>query len=425
MSTLRFTRLPERGDAVLGDLTTGKPVFLKADSFAALSDIDLTLYEIIGVVAGREGDKVLVAYKDNAAKKWSERYSYKLTMTAGATSGTLTIRQASDSWAAGHDYTISGLTAFVDDAEGRATLVEELNAYFAENAPFTAALQDWVAEVVGSEVHLHFAFTDYRQASGNTASSGFAITANLAPDIPARGGIYRRSGAAGSEGAISNWARALSYFRQDISSVTYNPTSNVTSVKVNYPICLPGYLGQSSYRKDGDTQLDYCAFLRGVYGDGEQGWLKFMASFIPVKGTDYAAFSLKTGKDVTRILSTKTYTSQAQQTAAIAFPAANYCAGVGTTVMPRGSWYLPCVKELMQVLEGIQYNVVNDRKADILNATLQKLGATAISNGSHFWSASRGSAGNALNSVGTGGYFYNGYFCGASVCVPVSLIQLA
>ena len=70
MSTLRFTRLPERGDAVLGDLTTGKPVFLKADSFAALSDIDLTLYEIIGVVAGREGDKVLVEQRPKKKHCW-------------------------------------------------------------------------------------------------------------------------------------------------------------------------------------------------------------------------------------------------------------------------------------------------------------------------------------------------------------------
>lgn len=419
MSKIQFTRIPNRGDAVLGDLNTGKVVFLRQDSFSSAADIDGTRYEIIGVVAKREGKKVLIVYKTNASRVWSKRYSHKLTVTAGATSGTLSIRQSSDSWAANHTYEISWTNAYVDDAEHRAEVVEALNTYFAANSPFKGAEQDWVAEVVGSEIHVHYSYTSWRQANYNAGTSGFALTANLLPEIPAIANILRRHGGTGGEGVISNWYCALAYFEGDNSSTTYNPNSDVTSVKRTYPICLPGYLGTSTY------QSDHCAALRAVYGEGREGWLKFMASCLPVVPSDWGNMGMDFGMKWTKIMAAKRFTSQALTNEPLC-PAAYYCFNTpNVQALPAGKWYMPTVKEVYDILDGVVYGTVNDRNADILNATLNKLGASAISNGAYVWSSSRCFGSNAWSAAGGGGFFYGYGMYSSYLAVPVSLYELA
>ena len=373
MSNLRFTLLPKRGDAVLGDLQTKQLVFLKEDSFSALSDIDQSKYEIIGVVYKRVGNKVKYLNIANASKKWAERWPLKLTVAANATSGVLSIRESSDSWAANHDYTITWTNAFVDVETSGAEVVAALNAYFAANSPFKGTEQDWYAVIEDGNIIVHCAFTDYRQ-SYNTGKSGFTAAANLVPEIPALANMLRRNGATGGEGAISNWYRALAYFRADNSSTTYNPNTDVTSVKRGYPICLPGYLGTSQY------QSDHCAALRAIYGEGEAGWLKFMESCLPVEDTDWGNMGMDIGKEYTKIMVSKTYVSQAHAEPTPVCPAADYCYNIEHQTTSKGTFYLPSPKELYEVLDGIQYGTNGSRNADVVNKTLNKLNGSAISN---------------------------------------------
>ena len=417
---LKFTRLPKRGDAVLGELATGNVLFVQQDSFAAASDIDATLYEIIGVVANREGKKVLIVYKENAYRKWADRYSYKLSVTGGATSGTLSVREASDSWAANHTYTISWTNAFADDATHRAEVIEALNTYFAANAPFTAATQDWVAEEVNNEIHVHFLYSAWQQSSYNSASAGFGLTANLLPEIPSVANMVRKHGGTGGEGAISNWYRALAYFEPDNSSTTYNPSSDVTDIKRTYPLCLPAYLGTSTY------QSDHCALLRATYGEGREGWLKFMASCLPVVPTDWGNMGMDYGMKYTKIMAGKTYTSQAHTDATPLCPAAYYCyEQPNVRALPKGNWYMPTTKELNDILDGIVYGTINNRNADVLNATLAKLGASAISNGAGIWASLRYNAGSAWLAYGGIGFWGNGIMGSGYLAVPVSLYTLS
>ena len=300
MSNLRFTLLPKRGDAVLGDLQTKQLVFLKEDSFSALSDIDQSKYEIIGVVYKRVGNKVKYLNIANASKQWACRWPLKLTVSVGATSGKLSIRESSDSWAANHEYTISWTNAFVDVETSGAEVVAALNDYFAANSPFKGTEQDWYAKIENGDIVVDCAFTAWQQVY-NSANTGFTAASALLTEIPSLANMLRRSGATGGEGAISNWYRALAYFRADNSSTTYNPNTDVTSVKRGYPICLPGYLGTSQY------QSDHCAALRAVYGEGEAGWLKFMESCLPVEDTDWGNMGMDIGKEYTRIMVSKTY----------------------------------------------------------------------------------------------------------------------
>jgi hypothetical protein len=417
MSNLRFTLLPKRGDAVLGDLQTEQLVFLKEDSFSALSDIDQSKYEIIGVVYKRVGNKVKYLNIANASKKWAERWPLKLTVAANATSGVLSIRESSDSWAANHDYTITWTNAFVDVETSGAEVVAALNDYFAANSPFKGTEQDWYAVIEDGNIIVHCAFTDYRQ-SNNTGKSGFTAAANLVPEIPVLANMLRRSGATGGEGAISNWYRALAYFRADNSSTSYNPSTDVTSVKRGNPICLPGYLGTSQY------QSDHCAALRAVYGEGEAGWLKFMESCLPVEDTDWGNMGMDIGKEYTRIMVSKTYVSQAHPTPTPVCPAADYCYNIEHQATPKGTFYLPSPKELYEILDGIQYGTNGSRNADVVNKTLNKLNGSAISNGSSCWSAGRYSSSNAWGADGVVGFFGSGYMYGSNLVVPVSLFTL-
>lgn len=420
MKKLNFTRLPERGDAVLGELSTGKVLFLRQDSFSSVSDIDASKYEIIGAVAKRDGKNVLIVYKENAARKWADRYSYKLTVTAGATSGKLSVREASDSWAANHEYTISWTNEFADDATHRAEVIAALNAYFAANAPFSSSTQDWVAEEVNNEIHVHFAYTAWQQSSYDSASAGFGLTANLLPEIPSVANMRRKHGGNGGEGAISNWYRALAYFEADNSSTTYNPSSDVTSIKRDYPVCLPAYLGTSTY------QSDHCALLRETYGEGREGWLKFMASCLPVVPTDWGNMGMDFGMKYTNIMAAKMYTSQAKSNPTPLCPAAYYCRQQpNVQALPKAKWYMPTTKEVYDILDGIVYGTIDNRNADALNMTLNKLGATAIANSSIVWSSLRCDSYVAWRAGGSGGFFGNGGMYISYLAIPVSLYELA
>lgn len=363
--------------------------------------------------------KIAIVYKENASKQWSAIYSFKLTgytLDGTARQGTLNVRDAS-AWGTGVNYTISY------NASTATELVSQLNSYFKSNAPFTT--QHWRADADSEgNITLSFLFSDYRQAS-NSGSSGFALTANLLPEIPASTGMLRYNGQRSGEGCISNWDRAIRYFTSDLNNATYNPTSPVTSPKRSYPICLPGYLGTSEY-----SGGDQCAALRAIYGEGEAGWLKFMASFLPVKPSLYGPMGDKAtygdSKRNTGLMVGVTFTKQDGTTIA-AHPAADYCGSITMNheLLKKGQWFLPDVDVLTGILKTIKYNTTNDRNADPVNRALYAIGGTAISNGSYIWSSSRYYAGNAWCAYGNPGYLGNGFLYSSYLAVPVALLDVS
>jgi hypothetical protein len=415
---IQFVSVPKRGDAVLGRKADGKVLFVNHEALnTAIDTIDTDVYEKIGFVIRRTGKDVLIAYYQNSSKKWSDRYSFKLTgytLDGTARTGTLSIREASNSWASGVDYVVSYNASTVDD------FITQLNAFFQDTANPVFQTQDWVAiKESDNSVTLHFAFTNNKQAS-NTAKSGFALTANFLPEITELANIRRKHGGTGGEGVISSYWRALAYFRSDNDSTNYNPASDVTSIKTSRPVCLPAYLGTSQY------QSDHCALLRQTYGEGEAGWLRYMQSCMPVNPTDYGNMGITNGLELTRILAGKTYTSPAKPNPTILCPAASYCYGISTIAIPQGKWYLPTVRDVSDMLIDVKYNTPNTAtKDDTINRTLSWLGGNAISNGSYFWSSCRYGAGSAWLALGNYGFFGNGYMYTSLVAVPFSLYKLA
>ena len=373
-------------------------------------------YEKVGVV--RIGvdypsfrGQIAVMNKEFPSKKLSDIYQFRLTgytLDGIDRSGIISVREISDKWAANHDYVVNYNATTV---EGLAT---QLNAFFKANEPFVT--QNWKAIVSeDGEVDLMFNYSSWQQSSYDTGKSGFTLRANAYPDWIATSAMYRKNGQRSGEGTITNWSRALVFFRQDSQSNSYNPNVDVTSVKRNYPICLPGYLGTSQYKSD------HCAFLRQVYGEGEEGWLKFMKSFLPVKPCFYGTFDkAKYGdaKKNTYYLASAKYVDIDGETKS-GSPAADYAATreYDHELLKLGEWVLPDSDLLFDVVGGIEYRTTNNRNADVINRSLLAIGSLSFSNSSSVWSCSRYAAGS--------GWFANGGVgCASSYYLAVPLVLL-
>ena len=381
-------------------------------------------YTVVGVVAiGIDHEdfrgKIAILRKNFTSRQWSYIYSFRLTgYTLDGTdrTGVLSIREASNSWAAGVDYTVAYNASTLDE------LVAQLNTFFRDATNTVFQTQDWVAIKSGDEGHLQFHFTDYRQAS-NTAKSGFGLTANLLPEIPASSAMLRMNGQRSGEGSISNWDRAIAYFSQDLSSTTYNPASDVTSPKLSYPICKPGYLGTSQY------QSDHCAALRAIYGEGEAGWLKFMETMRPMQPTEYGPMGDKEtygdSKRNTYLMAGKKFVGQDGVEHA-AFPAADDCASTtfSHVAMGKGAWVLPDIDLLVSVLKTVKYGTSASRDADPVNAGLNAIGGSALSNGSNIWSSSRYGAYSAWCSYGSFGFCNANVMCSSYLAIPLLLLDV-
>ena len=421
-----FVKYPERGDVVLGDLTTKEVKFVKLSTYVD-SEVDTTLYEKIGVVARRTGNEVLIVYKENASKVWCNRAWWYLggyTLDGTDRSGVLSCRFPSNSYASNINKTIAYNATTMED------FVAQLNEAFLADTDFVAL--DYYADITeDGKVRVHCDNKDYRQCTSNVANTGFAyLTATGAettgaaalPEVIAQANIRRVHGGTGGEGAISSWYRALAYYRNDNGTNSYQGgrTTVQTSVKQSYPINLPTWLGTSEKNPG-----DFCAALRAIYGEGEEGWLAFMKTCLPVCPTDYGNMGMRNGLERTKVQALQTYVSNKVTTKTSCCAAADYCYKKEMTCIPQGNWYLPTVEDVHYILNDVQYGTNSSRTADALNEALYKIGGSAVSNGSSYWSCLRFGTHYAWFAYGGYGFFGNNALYGSYVCVPVSLHTIA
>ena len=380
--------------------------------------------EVIGVVViGVDHQdfrgEVAVMSKTFAAAPMLERWFVKLTgfaLDGTDRTGVLSVREAPDNWAANHDYTVSY------NADSAEAFVTQLNTYFKANEPFAA--QDWVAEArEDGSVILHFSYKNWQQASYNAGKSGFSTAAAVAPEWTATSSMLRANGARNGEGTITSWPRALAYFRNDNQSTAYNPAADVKSKKAVYPICLPGYLGTSKY------QSDHCAYLRGIYGEGEEGWLNFMRGFLPVRPSEYGAFDegrYGAPKRNTYYLVGLTYKGQDGEER-YASPAARKAAELGYDhdLLRQGEWVLPSIDHVFAIVGQLNYPTTNDRDADPVNSALKAIGAPSLGNNAGVWGCSRCTSGSGWVAFGYYGYAAYGGLYGRYVAAPLVLLDTA
>ena len=402
--------IPKRGDYCVKKIEDKSVHYIDIDSISSISDID-DGYELVGIVCGFINGEVLVVRNPvSHSDTWCDILQYVLTgYTIDGTdqSGVLSIR---DNYTATEntDYTIPY------NAITKEGLVEQLNTFFANNDAFKK--QRFYASIADDKVIIHYRFFFSEQPSYIAGKNGFTLTQNTMPDVIASTNFRRKNGVQTGEGVISNMERALVYFRDDNSSSQYNPTNVITSVKVTDPICLPGYLGTSSYR-DGDK----CKLLRSVYGEGEEGWKRFMKSFLPVYPTDYGVINT-TGKELTKILASKRYNNLDKVNEPMC-KAAYYCYSMTSATIDEGEFWLPGVQELSIIMDGIKYGTVSDINSDIVNKALNKVGWASIKNDITYWSAIRNNFQYIWFSF-LGGFFGYNVFSNINACFAVSLYPL-
>ena len=400
----KFVRIPKRGDIAANDLTTKKTMYIPRALYKA-ADIAGT-HEVLGSVAGIIGNEALIVHPDcGTTARWTDRlWWYCSNYSLDGTSHTITFSLyfESNSWASAITKTVTYSVSTLSE------LVSALNTAFAADADLTA--QEWYADVYDGKIRLTCEDLSWTQPYYNSASGGLTMGGCMS-EIVSHASMRRKHGGNDSYGAISSMKRALDFYRNDNGAEEYNGgrTTEQTSIKQGRPINLPTWLGTSTKNPG-----DFCAALRAVYGEGEEGWKRFMKSCLPVTPTDYGDMGVHDGKSICKTLAKITgrkmsSDSVVQLMAAFAKP---YNL-VGSTFL-NGDFWLPTTEEIAVILEG------TNTSTDPLNIGLTAIGGSTIVNTARLWSCLRFNSSNAWIANGYSGCFDGYYFQYRLTVVPVS-----
>lgn len=403
-----FVKIPERGDACVGRLSDKKLFYIKADTLVT-SELDKSEWEVQGVVSHREGKKVtIVGLNNSGGIAFCDRVWYYLSgYTLDGAEHTIVLAiPTKANWDKSVEKTITYTASTVEE------FISALNAAFEADTDFTD--QDWYADLTADgRVRVHYAFAVW-QNYNFTAKSGITKT-NSMPEFKQCTRLRRKSGHATQYGGICSWHRSLAYYRNDngTSAEQGGRTDEQTSIKQAWPINLPTWLGTSAKNPG-----DFCQALRDVYGEGEEGWLRFMRSCISITDTDFGIM-MYDGAEMTKLLSSFTYTSRKVVEPKYMCPASGWCADFATDCLPAGSWHMPSPKELTELIRDITLGT-GDR--DVLNSTMKSAGGKDISNGSTQWACARCNPSNAWNCSGASGCLSATTMCDTwLVASPLSL----
>ena len=395
----KFVRIPKRGDIAANELTTHKTVYIPREQYKA-ADIAGS-HEVLGVVAGIIGREAIIVHPDcGTAAKWTDRlwwYCSGYTLDGKSHAITFKLRFASNSYASDITKTVTY------SATTLSALISALNAAFAPNVDADFSAQDWYADEYGGKLRLTCENLDWRQPSYNYASDGLTMGGCM-PEIAAHADMRRKHGGNGGEGAISSMARALIYYRSSTGSNSYEGgrSSLQESVKQTYPINLATWNGE------------YCAPLRSKYGEGEDGWKRFMKSCLPVTPADYGDMGVHDGKSICNQLAqiTGRKMSSADSVQLMAAFAKPYNL-MGNT-FSKGDFWLPTTEEISVILSG------DNDSLDPLNLGLSDIGGSTILNSAYLWSCLRYRSYRAWFAYGSGGFFGGVLFGVSYEVVPVS-----
>ena len=384
-----FVKIPERGDACVGRLSDKKLFYIKADTLVT-SELDKSEWEVQGVVSHREGKKVTIVGLNNSGNiAFCDRVWYYLSgYTLDGAEHTIVLAiPTKANWDKSVEKTITYTASTVEE------FISALNAAFEADTDFTD--QDWYADLTADgRVRVHYVFAVW-QNYNFTAKSGITKT-NSMPEFKQCTRLRRKSGQATKVGGICSWHRSLAYYSNDNGALPEQGgrTAEQTSIKQEWPINLPTWLGTSTKNPG-----DFCKPLRGVYGEGEEGWLRFMRSCVSITDTDYGIM-MYDGREMSKLLSSFTYTSRKVAEPKYMCPASGWCTSFSTSCLQVGLWHLPAPKELVELMRDITQGTGTP---DVLNRTIVAAGGKAISNGSNQWTCALSNPINAWVCAGANG----------------------
>lgn len=363
------TDYPDFGDAVFHDAEK-RVHFIVADTLhkeGIPSD-----WVFVGACGPRLNGKIAIVHKENANKKFAEVFRWTVTgMVLDGTDHTSAVTLLGEA--------IGDFVYNATDIRGFAT---QLNTYLAGNHPIG---YEYSAYVEDDKVILQM--DTYTKEPGATTMSGLTITVEVCTELPVADKPMRRCGTRGN--GVINEDRFINWGAAESTSTAYNPTSVLSSIPL-HPVVLPAYLGTSIHR-DGDM----CAYLRGVYGEGQEGWENYVRDMQIVY--PYANYGSSdrygTGKDNTYKLARKTYLDKDGVRKPL-HPIADYIADKGfdgVDGLAKGDWYGATMGEYRMLMEQVTLggNGITVSNCDKLNKTLSAMGANTFSSAVKTWLFSR------------------------------------
>jgi len=402
-----ITNNPKVGDILVLD-ESNKKRFIALDTFQMA--IFPKAWTIVGVVAVREGNKVICVHKSNAGKAWSAIFKFKVTgwNLDGAQHTTNITFYSSQTPAADPAFNYAGTDY--------ATIAAQLNTWFDGYKATSGLRYHAIALEDGIRVQIEPYNTWYQYV---LSMSGLTVTQMTGAELPASSTLYRKTGL-----RIDWFACNLVRYMQWAKTSGSVPTSNVPlSTYTGHAVKIADFntsafceLLRKTYCKNpsAPTEDDYLAYIKGEYS----GRVPDQRGALAPKFTD--------GHDNTYKLAGSRYVDY-NGVEQIEYPAFDYCADVAYNAdgLTRGCWYLPSNLELTKIMRGITYghSGVSRDKADPVNRSLNAIGGSAISCASYVWSSSRCNVGNAWN-FGGNGHFSNNSFSFGLACVPCVLLTL-
>jgi hypothetical protein len=382
----------------------------------------------VGVVAKNYGTKILAINNSNASKQWIDGYLWSVKGTAFSTDST--------------DHTLEftfyvGATNVVLNFTYNASSLEEIATQFtafcntnisslgANNMYQAYVGVDW--EGSACIIFQKDKFTDYRQYQLGIKENNVAISVhNIINDQSLS--IYNSSiklvNELSSDYPVMNVGRYCNQYAGS-TEASRNPTSLVNSIPAT-PVSLASYTGP------------YCQYLRDIYGDGTEGYYKYISGYLPKMPDFRGAFSSKyrSGLENTKNLAQYRITEYNSIASKALYTAADYCYNISynNPKVSQGNWFLASIYELCEVIPELRYSatasdngkwgLVNSRElSDPINKSLVAINGSALPLSSGWWSSVR------RNSLISWVFYSNGAldtntFDLSQLCVPCCFLDL-
>ena len=415
-----FIRVPRRADICVKRISDRKPLYIPLDAFS-YGDLDQTVYEIIGVVVKVMGKKVLVRYKTISPTDlpWSKRLGVTLsgyTLDGTDRTGTLWYWDPSQSGA-----TAMKTVAISYNCTTAAALASTIQTALIATSDNEKLDFEAHADADGT-IHITMNFLAwwyYNNGNGLNGTDGFTTAFENIHGMAWTDyfKMRRKNGTYNTNwGMLSSYERALTFWSKETNDTSQCLKAALTTAKLDRPVYLQEYLNTSTVHSD-----DYCKVLRDVYGEGDDGWERFMRSLCPPEyfGSGVLAFGEAYARKICNALGPMTYDTSLV-TGQPLLPAIAYCYNLSGTTYDKGEFFLPTVNILYYLLgEG------DTTSLSLMNSAALKIKGSTLPADRYCWSCVRCYRGAALYANGRWGCFSGNSLYGGSAAVPVSLYPIA
>ena len=381
------TTEPVTGDVVFLD-DQNNIIFVKGGAWIQKANIPVA-WTHVGYVYHREGRKVGIIHKDASDEKWLDVCQYAITAIA-QTNITVKLWMA-PSWA-GTDVAVTLASTDINAANAQA--ISEAVAAKATEVGDTAAWWAYLADADGNKVTENGtqiiiqrdSCDDYRFY--NVSGTGCTIAHISWGDMPARD-IYWH----GERGYYTNYWGVM-----NIAKTKAWATGSGRVPSSQEPI-TPRAGNDAPVRPSAFAESEFCADLRAAYKTYEEYLEKCYCVVYPQK---YGCFALPDGEAMAKKYARKSAPTKEGGTKYM-YPAlyVGYAKSFGVDGLDFGDWHLPGVAEGTVLMK--------DATLEALAPSVQKMGTTAINNGTYRWFAARYNVNYAWLFSASYGSLYNYY----------------